>query len=671
MPRSSPRVIYHTLNQHPGLSPVPDPSDAQTITQQRDNELVYRQLLAQSALAVLLPTEDLENICLRTLVGDILADLILGNEVSGRACEGWFVWGTITRLIAALKHRDTDEKNSEETGSVQQSRLERFGLLSTKEELDYNHSSSRDQSQTSIWIWTILQGVYLTYVSLRFVVTGLFRVASTLPATPSRAFASASSNPISHANEAPSSGSAKRPVLDYRVYGMLSQLVNVPRRMPWLGGTLSLLQYLVVAGPGRLGDTGGILDSPFSLKTTCGPNWRSGAAEYSVVYATGIFDRASEGFYWRNYSNRVEDKTRRGLSARILLRSLDLVVAADGPICGDTAASAAYRAPFIVHARFCFTITVGNLGRTSRYAAYGWNTTALRDAPVGQSPVGGGARSCRRAPYPALVLVVTRAVPFLHETIKNYVLTPTFLPTLLVAIRTALFPSNARPTPLLNVNANNQVPPPSAPDSSTRQIPTPGGAAEGGASIHLVSNSSNGSRGAPLLSSASSDSASSPFPEVQQQQRPSEAEIAAMKRQCAASILSLIPRRVALMFFGVSKDVITTASAAKRHEGQKKKRGQSPVADNEGGGGDEAQSNHSRGPSPSPTPSTLEEAVEESLLLSAIETEILDLFADEYCNRHLVYAIIETVLVRLLPELSERSVAELMDDRGVIPRQNE
>lgn len=260
MPRYSPRVIYHTLNPHPGLSPVPDPSDAQTITQQRDNELVYRQLLAQSALAVLLPTEDLENICLRTLVGDILADLILGNEVSGRACEGWFVWDTVTRLIAALKHRDTDEKISEETGSVQQSRLERFGLLSTKEELDHNHSSNRDQSQTSIWIWTILQGVYLAYVSLRFVVTGLFRVASTLPATPSRAFVSASSNPISRANEAPSSGSAKRPVLDYRVYGMLSQLVNVPRRMPWLGGTLSLLQYLVVAGPGRLGDTGGILD---------------------------------------------------------------------------------------------------------------------------------------------------------------------------------------------------------------------------------------------------------------------------------------------------------------------------------------------------------------------------------------------------------------------------
>lgn len=262
MPRSSRRVVYHTLNPHPGLSPVPNPPDAQTIAQQRENEHVYRQLLAQGALAVLLPTEDLENVCLRTLVGDILADLILGNEVGGRACEGWFVWDAITKLIAALKRRDTNGKNSEETGSVQQSRLERFGLLSTKEEPDDDHSSKGDQSQISIWIWTILQGVYLTYVAMRFVVTGLFRVASTLPATSSRTCVSSSvsRNPISRANEAPSSGRAKRPVLDYRVFGMVSQLLDVPRRMPWLGGTLSLLQHLILAGPGRLGDTDGILD---------------------------------------------------------------------------------------------------------------------------------------------------------------------------------------------------------------------------------------------------------------------------------------------------------------------------------------------------------------------------------------------------------------------------
>lgn len=56
---------------------------------------------------------------------------------------------------------------------------------------------------------------------------------------------------------------------------------------------------------------------------------------------------------------------------------------------------------------------------------------------------------------------------------------------------------------------------------------------------------------------------------------------------------------------------------------------------------------------------------EETFLLAAIEHEFLDLLADEYCNKHLVYAILERVLARLLPELTERSVGELMEDRGV------
>jgi hypothetical protein len=51
--------------------------------------------------------------------------------------------------------------------------------------------------------------------------------------------------------------------------------------------------------------------------------------------------------------------------------------------------------------------------------------------------------------------------------------------------------------------------------------------------------------------------------------------------------------------------------------------------------------------------------------LQAIEHDILDLFADEYCNKHLIYSIIETVLVKFLPELSEHSIAELMEDRGI------
>lgn len=59
--------------------------------------------------------------------------------------------------------------------------------------------------------------------------------------------------------------------------------------------------------------------------------------------------------------------------------------------------------------------------------------------------------------------------------------------------------------------------------------------------------------------------------------------------------------------------------------------------------------------------------LEELYFLEAIETDLLDLLADEYCNKLLVYSIIETVLARVLPELTERTVEDLMEDRGVTP----
>ncbi|KAH8910218.1 hypothetical protein BR93DRAFT_935858 [Coniochaeta sp. PMI_546] len=50
-------------------------------------------------------------------------------------------------------------------------------------------------------------------------------------------------------------------------------------------------------------------------------------------------------------------------------------------------------------------------------------------------------------------------------------------------------------------------------------------------------------------------------------------------------------------------------------------------------------------------------------ILSEIETGVLDVFSDAYCNKHLVYGIVELVLVRLMPELAERGVIELLEER--------
>ncbi|RMJ21862.1 PXA domain protein [Aspergillus sp. HF37] len=250
----STRTVYHTLNPHPALSPAPIPSDPQTTAQQGENEAIYRQLLMHGTLAVLLPTEDLENACLRTLVGDLLADRLMGDEVSQRICEGWFLWDTLSKLLdAAREHMD---RETEAIRGYQQERLAEVGSLSTHEEQNGN-ASFKPQSSVSAWFSSFLHAAYLAYVALCFVAIGLFRVASR--PSPSRPKAA----PTSQRNESPKSAgnvTGKRAVLDYRLYSMVSQLLDVPRRKPWLTGTLALMQHMIVAGPGRIGDTDSVLD---------------------------------------------------------------------------------------------------------------------------------------------------------------------------------------------------------------------------------------------------------------------------------------------------------------------------------------------------------------------------------------------------------------------------
>ncbi|KAI9369963.1 PXA domain-containing protein [Aspergillus egyptiacus] len=485
----SSREIYHAMNPHPGLSPIPDPSDAESVSQQRHNEAVYRRLLVNGVLAVLLPTEDLENACLRSLLSDILADLILGDEVSGKMCQGWFLWESTTKLIDVLRReRDGDGDNSAVTETSHPNRLEQFGLLSFGN-YDTESSKSAIQSQAWSWIWLILQYVFVAYVALRFVVVGLFRVAFTPPAN----LFSHPSSPGRLLGEHPTKYSqiGKRPVLGYRLYGMLFQLLDMPQRMPWLGGLLALFQYLILAGPGSVGNTGSVLDR------------------------------------------------------------------------------------------------------------------------------------------------------FLHETIEEHVLTPALLPNLLLASREALFPHNARPKSGGSIDRTEVLTsPPPIQTSTVNAAQTTAATGDDAITPALTATTAGSS---PLL--------------PDNKQRPSSAEIASIRRKCALGILSLIPRPIARHLLGIPAET----RAEKSHPGCTQelepgsgKQSRFPI----GNGDDRAASSSS---------ASMHSAsdTEESLLLSAIETDILDLFADEYCNKHLIYSIIETVLAKLLPELSERSVTELMEDRGI------
>lgn len=43
--------------------------------------------------------------------------------------------------------------------------------------------------------------------------------------------------------------------------------------------------------------------------------------------------------------------------------------------------------------------------------------------------------------------------------------------------------------------------------------------------------------------------------------------------------------------------------------------------------------------------------------------ELLNVFQDSYCNKHLVYAILDLIVVRLIPEMAEKGVSELLEER--------
>lgn len=53
---------------------------------------------------------------------------------------------------------------------------------------------------------------------------------------------------------------------------------------------------------------------------------------------------------------------------------------------------------------------------------------------------------------------------------------------------------------------------------------------------------------------------------------------------------------------------------------------------------------------------------EESQRLQEVE-DMLNIFGDTYCNKHLIYGVVELLVVRLCPEMATKSVEALWADR--------
>ena len=253
---NTPARIYHTLRPHPALDPTLSDEEGRSL--QRN----YRQLLVQGVLASLLPTEDLQNSPLRVLVTDIIADMILGRVVDDRLCEGWFLHETVSKVVDTINSRMQPKVTGAEIQTDARSRLEKFGLLSSKgEEID-NNSPTHRQSTFSAWFWMVLQWIYLALLSVRLIIAGLMH-ARRLPPRWRPPVAPASPGTKMATPESPSprgNDPSSHLVLDYRIFGMISTLLNLSRRMPWLEGSLCFVQHLLTSGTGRVGKPDSLID---------------------------------------------------------------------------------------------------------------------------------------------------------------------------------------------------------------------------------------------------------------------------------------------------------------------------------------------------------------------------------------------------------------------------
>ncbi|KAF2156982.1 hypothetical protein K461DRAFT_273078 [Myriangium duriaei CBS 260.36] len=266
------RTVYHSTNPHLALSPVPPPgATSEASATQCANEAVWRQLLIEGVLDHLLPPEDLQNPCLKVLVSEIFSEMIVGNVLGGKVCQGWFVWDVTTKAILATRSNPP----TEDVKIKKSSRLDQYGLLSSQNvpARETTRSRTRVNSVYALIInvgWEILRIALLIIGTVRTLFV-TFSDAAQLPSRSTAAGgmarggdASVASSPTVGAEgnvaQIPATKQNKAAVLDMAVWCVPVHMLGLAAKMPWLVGAVSLFQHHALHGPGKVGATDARLD---------------------------------------------------------------------------------------------------------------------------------------------------------------------------------------------------------------------------------------------------------------------------------------------------------------------------------------------------------------------------------------------------------------------------
>ncbi|KAH6850188.1 PXA domain-containing protein [Chaetomium sp. MPI-CAGE-AT-0009] len=247
--RTDPREIYHSLCPLPALSPVPRPEDPESVAVQAENEAAYRQLLVHAFLAILLPTEDLENDCLTALVGQIFSELIIGNTVANRLSEPWLIW----ELLIIASRTAGRPKTAEDQDRPGQS--------------SNGSSAPKRRFSAHALFWAVLQWCFLGVSFIRTVIAILMTSGSLPPrashgASPKSATQHETGQGRTHLTSPFDADlhAPRMPLLAFRTWSAVSNLAEMDIRMPWLRGVLAMLQWIAIMGPGRIAGVDGVLD---------------------------------------------------------------------------------------------------------------------------------------------------------------------------------------------------------------------------------------------------------------------------------------------------------------------------------------------------------------------------------------------------------------------------
>ena len=215
-------------------------------------------MVVNRALALLLPYEEYQNPCLQVLVSEILSEMIFHNGICGKACENWLIWEGVTKVIYVLRPDLVPTPQPVDQQLVNQ--LKQFGLVSKEEDVTHPNTSRHRFDALSQGFWALVQSLWLGWVMARSVVVLLMQASSFPPRSTHVQYskldnlAEDPSNPDLPPAERQraSSTSQNIPILGMALWTCLSEIARLHERMPWLTGTSSLMQWLLLHGPGQV-----------------------------------------------------------------------------------------------------------------------------------------------------------------------------------------------------------------------------------------------------------------------------------------------------------------------------------------------------------------------------------------------------------------------------------